>query len=191
MTERPILDALAGAWADMLDAGTADVIPGHCVLGTRLAVRVLDAFDVEARPFPSDTFVYNAEGWRLSLAGVPVDQWPAGAHSIGACQQSPGTGYAGHLWARTADHLVDLSARQFDRPGRLHFPQPLIVPLVEGQGRDGGLYLTDERGQVVLVYAGRDRSYRNAGEWREHWRRFAPELYDRTAARLAAAEVES
>jgi hypothetical protein len=101
-------------------------VVNSCVFTTRVGLQVLEQVGVVARPVPVYVSVHNMEAWRLSQDRIPVEEWPASAHSVGineAGATRPGPGWNGHLVLVVKQPgqprlLIDLTADQFDRPIR-------------------------------------------------------------------------
>lgn len=175
-----VVNDLLGAWDDLWDDELhATHNPACCILATRVTIAVLDAHGIKAWPVPTETDVFNQAAAQLVGARVPIDEWPEHAWSIHAGHGSPGTGYPGHLWAGTDGLMIDLSARQFNRPGRLAFDGAMVLPL-ELHGPDP-VMCEREDGTLLFVRRTGDRSYRRANDWTRNWQTVTARVLDRMA----------
>lgn len=181
-----IVMAVADAWDEWWDDELHKRIGANCcVLTARVAIKTLAALGVKAWPLATETVIYNHAGAALWQAKVPIEQWPEHAWSVGALRSSPTTdnGYAGHIWAATDEWVVDLSARQFHRPGRIEISTALVAtntPLPNGD------YCWAFPGAVIIAHPFTDRSFVNGPDWLRNWRDFTPELIERTTAKLVS-----
>lgn len=104
-----------------------------CIESTRLGLLVFERLGIPARPQPVRVAVMNKASWQLMNEGVPIELWPESAHNLGVgflSQDDNPDGWNGHLVAIVREpgkprHLIDISADQFDRPGRLNVPGPV------------------------------------------------------------------
>lgn len=167
--------AIAKAWKRWSLEPGFPFKPNHCVNGTRVVTLALERLGVPAEPVSVRFTIFNSLAWRLYRKGVDVAHWPPDAWSVGV---GPGTkgpnpdGWDGHLMAEGEAWTLDISARQFNRPGLIHVPGPNILPRLPD---DHLVEMSDNAGQVMVV-----------GRWPENngWRH-APGW-----KRLHAAEVE-
>lgn len=95
-----------------------------CIESTRLLVEACKILEIPARAQAVDVRVFNLEAWTLHGMGVPIEQWPHTAHSVGTgAGRQPVTGWDAHLVAVVREEgqrrLVDASASQFERPGKI------------------------------------------------------------------------
>lgn len=163
--------------------------PNCCILATRLACKVLGRFGIPAWPVPTVTAYLNVLAEQCLRANMPVEAWPEGAWSIGVGEHATGPGYPGHLWMATANWMLDLSARQFDRPLKgLRAPGSMMLPRPHPFREPVGARIPG--GVLVTLAPLHDFSYRSAPDWRERWRTFADEFLARTEAVLATAVSE-
>lgn len=176
--------AVAKAWDAWWDEELhAKVDVSCCVLATRCCVKVLQALGVKAWPFPTQTGVFNAAAHELADAGIPVEVWPAHAHSVGTAYVPLSRGFPGHLWAMTERYLLDLSARQFHRPGLITVTSSYVAP--NDPDDRGRFTFRDPLGQWITVVPTGNRSFVHGPDWVRNWRDLVPELLDRTVDTVA------
>lgn len=166
-----IVLAMAGAWSAWQDEPGFPFNKDHCVNGTRVATRALPRLGVRARPVSVEFLLFNRFAWDLWHAGVGVDDWPAHAWSLGVGSSGPVSSdpkgedrWDGHLICEGAGWTLDISARQFNRPGRIVVPEPLVIP--DNLPRKGHAIYTDEHGQRLFI--GRwpaNNAWREARGW--------------------------
>jgi hypothetical protein len=138
-----------------------------CISSVRILTEVLDYFGHSSEPLPCTTMVFNAKGYELAEQGVPVDQWPPEAHSVGALGSGrlkpEVNGWDGHLVALVEDHwLVDPSLDQFSRPERGITTVPVVLDVTMWTDRSRACQWGRPDGQV-LVY----QVMPSPGPWRE------------------------
>ena len=188
------VSALAEAWTQWQTEPTFPFTPDHCINGTRVAIEVLRRFGIRAQPLSVRLMLFNRFGWDLFERGIRVERWPTHAWSIGVAETNdpsdPGK-WHGHLVAEGHDWTLDLSASQFNRPGRIVSGSALAVPIRLPQ-RDWARF-TDEHAQTLLL----NRWPENNG-WRlaSGWRRPPPvplitEIERRTIAVLDRIRKEA
>lgn len=148
-----------------------------CVLATRVAIIALGERGVTAWPIPTITTWVNAPARACIEAKVPKEQWPEFAWSIQAGPVRGAVGYPGHLWAGTSTWMVDLSARQFHRPGKIDSTRALVVP--RGYG-----VLDLPGGGALVVVEHNDHTYRRANDWRVNARPVAARLNPQAPAKF-------
>lgn len=108
-----------------------------CIESTRLGLLVFERLGIRARPQPVKVAVMNRESWTLMQRGVPIAQWPKKAWNLGVGFREGGDhpeGWNGHLVAVVRQsgeprYVVDISADQFHRPGRLEVPGPVQMAI--------------------------------------------------------------
>jgi hypothetical protein len=160
--------ALGAAWDDWSRTSSFPFSPDHCVNGTRVAIRVLERLGIAAKPMSVSIGLFNRPGWDLSEAGVPPEEWPAHAHSVGVTPGAIGPRtdrFDGHLVAEGEDWVLDVSARQFHRPGRIEHDAPLL--LADTVLPSSGWLIVDCPGIVVVI--GRtpwNNAWREASGWK-------------------------
>lgn len=164
MNEPEVLDALVQTWVRDV---APHVRPDCCILGARVTVGVLGYFNITAKALPCHALVANDEAAQLIATEVPTTEWPTSAWSIGThTEPRPGGGYAGHVIARTASGtLVDLSARQFHRTGRIEVDGPRVWRADVIEEREG-LFIVHDGGTWWRFEPTRDRTFRNTPDWR-------------------------
>lgn len=140
-----LLDALCRDWVAI---ASADFEPRCGIAAASIGSEALLYFNVKAEIVACDVVLYNETAWDLQEAGLTdVSQWPPEAWSVGVqIEQNlaggmPGArGFPGHCVIIVEDLLIDLSARQFNRPHKhLVCDRPLIL--------DGGKW-DDEAGRM-------------------------------------------
>jgi hypothetical protein len=154
------------AWLEWSRRPDFPLAPDHCINGTRIAVDVLTELGVRCRPVSVDVRVYNRFAVELYTAGVPIRQWPVHAHSIGTDLDNERSGqWGGHLIVEGDGWLLDVSARQFHRPGLVEVDRPLMI---EGMlPRRGNAVFTDCHGQAwVIRRTPTNDGWRRAPGWR-------------------------
>jgi hypothetical protein len=132
MSDADVAAELAAVWTDWQDEEGFPFTADHCINGTRVAVLALAALNVKARPISVSLILFNAEGWRLWGLGVPAEEWPEGAWSIGRVPEAPDPQqkgkWKGHLMCEGDGWTLDVSARQFHRPELIEVPAALVIP---------------------------------------------------------------
>lgn len=162
MTEEDVLNALIDAWQQEV---APIVRKDCCILAARCTSAVLDYFGIGNKVLACEAFVFNTLALdELERGNDDPKQWPEGAWSIGVGRHSPGKGYAGHVIVRTeSGALVDLSAGQFYRRGRIDIDGPRVW--VNTVQRDDITFVQD--GSAVLSFRpSASSAYRNAPDWR-------------------------
>lgn len=167
-TEYEEVDALARVWQAWQERETFPFAPDHCVNGSRLAVEVLRRRGIKARPMSVRFMLFNRFGWDMYSRGLPVEQWPEHAWSLGVAESNEPEKpmkWHGHLMVEGDGWTLDLSARQFHRPGKIISPGPLLVPIkLEADG--GWAIFTDEYQQVLMANRWpENRAWRRAPGW--------------------------
>lgn len=165
MSEPREVRALAQAWNSWWDEPSFPYTSDCCINAARVGVEVLKRLGVPAKPVSVRIFLFNRFAWDLYRKGVPIGTWPEHAWSLGVGDRDgfdePGR-WNGHLMVEGDGFLLDLSARQFDRPGRIVVNEPWVIPPLR---YDPDAY-TDELGQVLLVKRWpQANGWRNAGGW--------------------------
>jgi len=162
MNEPEVIDELVRIWGrDIAPTMRADC----CVAAARATSLVLDYYGVPNKVLACELFVFNdAALAELERGNEDYRTWPEGAWSIGAGHHSPGGGYAGHLIVRThSGTLIDLSAGQFNRPGRIAIDGPRVW--THHEVRNGVVFVRE--GDVLFSFSlTGNPSYRNAPDWK-------------------------
>lgn len=140
----------------------------HCINGTRVAIETLRRVGVEATPLSVSFVLFNRFAWDLFHKGIAADDWPHHAHSLGVSPAVTPTdlkGWYGHLVTEGDGWTLDVSARQFDRPGRITVDGPIFFPA--NVPTDGSLQMTDEHQQVMVISQWRENNYwRRTSGWK-------------------------
>jgi hypothetical protein len=114
-----LLERLRTLW---LEAVAPNVRKRCCILAASTTVRVCEYFGIRASELPVRTQILNTEALELSVAHVPMSEWPDSAWSIGVNEHAPEVdgGWVGHLLVsvENGDFIVDLSGYQYDRPSK-------------------------------------------------------------------------
>lgn len=150
---------------------------GRCVEATRLAVAVLQAVGLDARPLACDVMAANARAVPLLLDHVPVRSWSPGAWSTGSkCDDPPAQanlqeptrrrGFAGHLLVAGDTWFCDLTAEQFHRPSkRIVVPGPVVGPYQPGEY--GTVMQLENGANLTWVWRPEVKAYRTVPAWRQ------------------------
>lgn len=163
MNEPEVLDALVAWWV-------ADVQPtlraNACILAARTTSLVLDYYDITNKVLACEAFVFNdAALAELERGNNDPKDWPEGAWSIGVGRHSPGGGYAGHVVVLTESHaLVDLTAGQFHRKGRIAIDGPRVW---RDWWAHGDVMFMREGNVLLSMRASGSPVYRKAIDWRK------------------------
>lgn len=132
MTDLELVAAVAQAWHEWSDDPGFPFTPSCCVNGSRVARDVLAHFGVPSKPVSVQFVLFNKRGWECYEAGMNVWQWPEGAWSVGVGPEREGLGpdrWNGHLVLEGGGWTLDISARQFHRPGLIPIDNPLVMPV--------------------------------------------------------------
>lgn len=160
--EQDIIDALVDGWITAVEPHTR---VNACILAARVTSLVLDYYNITNRVIACETFVFNQAAIKQLELNTPTGEWPPEAWSIGVTSDSPGGEYGGHLIVKTDELLIDLSARQFHRPGRISINGPRVWD--EVFVTDDGRYMVNEDDVwVMYVPATHLAPYRNTPDWR-------------------------
>jgi hypothetical protein len=130
-----------------------------CLNATRVAIDVLHAFGVEARPLTTKVLAFNPPMWERVQAksSLPdqteMDEWvAAGAWCLGVdgVQHDDKTGWPWHLIAITKDRMLDSSSLQMSRIHRNLKVDPVIVaPIPRTFACGGNVLLRNDFGTVL------------------------------------------
>jgi len=156
---------LAKAWDTWQHDPTFPFRPDHCINGTRVGIHVLRNVGVEAKPVAVEFAILNRFAAELYLGGVPVGDWPEHAYSIGArSDHEPAEGgWAGHLMIEGEDWVMDLSARQFHRPGKIDCPGPIVLA---GALEANNAWVDDHQQVLVIRRDPANNAWRGASGWK-------------------------
>lgn len=185
------VEAVARAWGKWQREDSFPFSPDHCINGTRVVCRAMEKLGVRAQPVSVQFFLFNRFAWALSSEGVPIAEWPDHAWSLGVGEgRTKGTsGWDGHLVAEGANWTLDISAAQFNRPGKIIVPGPRILPKLPPVGRE--LLLVDEYGQrLVMSRWPANRTWRTAGGWMRLHGTEVAELVERTTRLMADQTID-
>jgi len=176
------VEALARAWGRWQREDDFPFSPDHCINGTRVVVRALEKLGVTARPVSVHLLLFNRFAWDLFREGVGVEDWPDQAWSLGVGPDiaKGGGRWNGHLMAEGRGWTLDISAGQFNRPGRIICPGPRVLPVLP---QVGDLFLDDKHGQRLIV--GRwasNNGWRSAAGWLRLHGTEVREIVERTTA---------
>lgn len=155
MTVPEEVEALALAWKRWGQEPGFPYGRDHCINGSRVALGALDLLGIPARPASVTFAIFNQFAWDMYCRQIPVDKWPEHAHSIGVDKRDthdpkPG-GWYGHLIVEGDGWLLDVSAAQFDRPGRIVSDGPLLLDINLDPADDVVTVVTQDRSRQVLL----------------------------------------
>ncbi len=178
----------------------AFVFPQSCIETTRLTCMVLNKLGIKARPQAVNVRIYNLLAYNALIQNLPWEKWPDGAWSLGTepapegykglQPQLPGGGWSGHLVVMIPQpedrqrRLIDVTADQFHRPGKLNVPGPVGITIsdlwtpLDPQSR----VLADDATIVeyVPLMGERGREWKDTPAWNKD-----PEWYEATAEDIA------
>lgn len=191
VSEPYIVEAMARAWGKWQHEPGFPFSPDHCINGTRVVCRAMEKLGVRAQPVSVQFALFNRFAWALFSEGVPVSEWPDHAWSLGV---GPGhvkgtDRWDGHLVAEGTSWTLDISAAQFNRPGRITVSGPRIMPKLPPVGR--GLVLDDEYGQRLIISRWpANRTWRTSGGWMRLHGTEVAELVARTKQLTAEQTID-
>lgn len=161
----PAVSALADAWAAWEREASFPYDEDCCINATRVATRVLDSVGVRARPLSVWVLLLNQFALELAEADVAVSDWPNHAWSVGVQPGlAPPGQWNGHLIAEGDGWALDLSARQFHRPGKLIVDKPWVLPAIPTEGR--GMFRDPHAQTLYVVRNPANNRWRTAPGWR-------------------------
>lgn len=165
MTEAEVVAALVAAYPREVECFTTQRL---CVMAARIGSEALGYFGIGCRVVPVEMMVFNDLAAEAIVGRLPFSEWPEDAWSIGVTRDTPGPGYAGHLLIETEEgRILDLSARQFDRPGRMDVRGPRVWTSADLRTTiHPGELMAHEPGLTWLWTPFVDASYRRAPDWR-------------------------
>lgn len=157
-----IIEALVHEWVQSV-APTVRV--DCCILAARTTSLVLDYYGITNKVLACEVVVFNEAALEQMQAGNDnPEAWPLDAWSIGVGRHSPGNAYAGHLVVRVGDVLVDLSAAQFHRPGRIDIDGPRVWPI--DTINEAGVYVVNDGTAWLGIKPGGVPPFRGTKDWR-------------------------
>lgn len=184
--ETNILAALETEWRKQVQP---NVRVNSCILASRLTSEVLSYFGIYHEVFSTYAMAVNDLMYRHMEENLKPFQWHPEAWSVGvgfenavATQVDRRTepGYEGHVCVATADHFIDLSALQFDRPkhgiesgGTLVVPNNTIEVQAVGSESGGKWAHVDLVKGRLLFRVKNDTSFKNSVDWRTNYREAA------------------
>lgn len=162
MTEDQLIRLMAQEWPEIAEG----LKPNHCIIAARVAVEVGRYFGIPIEARAVDAIAYNKSGGEMMTRGVPLDEWPEEAWSVGIVKGIPGPGYDGHVIAESPRFILDLAAGQFNRPWRaLDCPGPIVIEKPEEYDP---AVVKATRGDTTIVYRSEvgGRRFMGAPDWR-------------------------
>jgi hypothetical protein len=179
MTEAELISQLLTLW---MEEAPERVNVNHCILGTRAAIEIGAYFGFQWKPLAVDIAVFNQPGLDLFLQGVPHQDWPPEAHSLGCvCHDFLGaTGWDGHVIVQTGEQLFDLAGAQFHRPERnILLDGPWATPAPT----DEGPWFAQRDGMTIVLWPRPEiGAYRQAPDWKQGYKTLAAVLIRRLKA---------
>lgn len=139
---------------------------GRCLPSSRIALDTFSYFGIEAEPLVMGGVSGNASwiAWMGETNGQ--GEMPDSAWSVGIDTRDTGKGFAGHMVVKVDDHLLDLDARQFARPGR----QITVPPTIYEPLDDHGCVTLDLPENGMLMYVNIPKPwprYHHAPDWKK------------------------
>jgi hypothetical protein len=163
---------ILAAWERMATTEVEEgrLLANHCVLACKVLLRTFNEHDIPVTVHPTQVIVTNAASRQLIADRIPFDKWPPHAWSIGSDRTPKPGQYPGHLILTTATHLIDPSAGQFNRPGKLHVPNVIVTDL-GGFHTEGNTGATGPDGTTVEWFKDPTLGlqHRNSPNWRSTW----------------------
>lgn len=155
---------------------------GCCINSARVTTRALDKFGVASRPVSVKLLLWNQLAWQHFSLGIPIDQWPKEAWSLGVAEHGNDIhpkDWNGHLIVEGEGWTMDPSAQMFDRPGKITVPGPWVF---EAQiPADDRMVCNDEHGQILVLERWvQNNAWRVAPGWTRLHEREVPMLVDIT-----------
>lgn len=156
-----------------------------CIETTRLSLMVFEHFGIKARAQSVKVAIMNREAWEhIERQGDPK-VFPPRAHALSVGHSGgvePG-GWNGHLVTMIQEQprrMVDISADQFNRPGKVLVPGPMMMTIDSSTWTpQDSTFMTAEGGATVLDYRpfapgdARGNEYKNSPAWSENSETFA------------------
>lgn len=166
--QRMTVEAMARAWGQWQVEPSFPFDDSHCINGARVVTRALEKLGIPSRAVSVQFLLFNRPAWMLFNQDVPLSEWPDEAWSLGigpnVTAAVRGTKWDGHVVVEGEGWVLDISAMQFNRPGRIVIDGPRLLPPLPTNGKF--LELHDERGQVLLIKPWPENNgWRSAGGW--------------------------
>lgn len=158
---------------------------GYCINATRTGVEALRTLGVKAKPASVSMLVANRAADQLIRAGVPCEQWPDIAWSIGlghSNDMDARGGWDGHLLIDGGDWCLDLAAEMLERPGLIGVSSALVLPALPPVGVRR--MWEHDKHVFVLERAPQNNGWRRATGWTVQRHDVEHELAARTRAVL-------
>lgn len=190
---KAIAHALAEAWDEWSRAASFPFMRsqqrGYCVNATRVGIQALRAFGVFAKPASVTLVVLNQAADQLARAGVPVEQWPAHAWSVGVGygDNAVNGGWDGHLLIDGGDWALDLSGEAYERQGRIDIRGPLLLPALPPLGERQAW--TFAKHTFVIERAPQHNAWRRLNGWKVRSIEAEHELVARTKRHAEHAQA--
>lgn len=142
-----------------------------CIASVKILSEVLDYFGHSSEPLPVIVCVFNAPAFQSLTAGIPMEDWPEEAWSVGitGTGESKEKRWDGHLVAMVdGKWLVDPSLDQASRPARNITMSPVVLDATEWNEHDRKDTWSWQRADgVTLMYKlmPKPGMWRNAPDW--------------------------
>lgn len=142
---------------------------GKCIEATRYLIEALRPLGIKARPLPCAIVVANNAAIDPILQGLPADQWPADAWSIGVDpnQPHPGSQWNGHLIAEHELFICDLSLGEMSRPAKNLHLEPTVIPRALLTQTDQGFIARNESTLLMVFPRPELAAWRKGSAWRQ------------------------
>lgn len=208
VNDQPLIDAFVETYPDGLSVEGGR---GTCIETSKVAVAVLGRLGVACKAVAADVGAFNASAWLAYQAGVPFEEWPKGAYSVGvgcgiqeidetslASAQEPHrtSGFVGHVVVVGDDWLLDMTAPQLHRPDHgIIVVGPVLVGPVPGiGGKDPysvDLAVAGSMTRISYVTRPEIKRYRTSPAWRNDtgFREAVDTLVERTREHMEGANV--
>jgi hypothetical protein len=166
--QRMTVEAMARAWGQWQSEPGFPFTDDHCINGARVVTRALEKLGVQSRAVSVQFLLFNRPAWMLFEQDIPVSEWPPEAWSLGVgpnAQRGVANRWDGHVVVEGEGWTLDISAKQFARPGRIRVDGPRLMPPLPTNGQF--MHLEDEWGQVLLIKPWpQNNGWRGAAGWR-------------------------
>jgi hypothetical protein len=163
------VEAMARAWGQWQAEPGFPFDDSHCINGARVVTRALEKLGIPSRAVSVQFLLFNRPAWMLFEQDVPLSEWPDEAWSLGIGPNVTGSvrgaqKWDGHLIVEGEGWTLDISAMQFNRPGRIVIDGPRLMPPLPTNGHF--MQLEDSRGQVLLIKPWHENNgWRSAAGW--------------------------